>query len=56
MFHLLDMAVVNSYILYSVSSQSSKKLTHEQFRIELTKELLLQISVDVGEDMPPCHG
>ena len=54
-FHLLDMAVVNTYVLYS-SVQKGKKLTHEQFRIELAKELLLQASVKVSDDMPACHG
>ena len=38
MFHLLDMAVVNAYILYTISVQA-KKLTHEQFRIELSRQL-----------------
>jgi hypothetical protein len=54
-FHLFDMAIVNSYVLYS-SVHSSRKLTHEQFRIELAKELLLQASVKVADDMPACHG
>ena len=39
-FHSLDMAVVNAYIVYKTSAQS-KKLTHEQFRIESAKEMLL---------------
>ena len=56
MFHLLDMAVVNAYIMYTTSTQSSRKRTHEQFRIELAKELLLQSSIDVGEDVPLSHG
>ena len=56
MFHLLDMAVVNAYILYTISFQSSRKLTHEQFRIELARELLLQTAIDVGEDVPLSHG
>ena len=30
-FHLLDTAVVNAYITYTHSQQSSKKLTHVQF-------------------------
>ena len=55
-FHLFDMAVVNAYILYSTSTQSSRKLTHEQFSIELSKEMLLQVSVDISEDAPLSHG
>ena len=51
-FHLLDMAVVNSYVMYTLSQQSQKKLTHEQFRIELAKELLLQVSVEVDGETP----
>ena len=54
-FHLLDMVVVNSYILYS-SLQKRRKLTHEQFRIELAKDLLLTAAVNVAEEMPTCHG
>ena len=49
-FHLLDMAVVNSYILYNESTQSTRKLTHEKYRIHLASELLL----DAGE-VPPLH-
>ena len=41
MFQLLDMAVVNAYIMYTTSTQSSKKCTHEQFRIELLSSLPL---------------
>ena len=55
MFHLLDMAVVNAYILYT-STQPTKKLTHEQFRIELAKEMLLQVSTDTAEVAPLPHG
>ena len=55
MFHMLDMAVVNAYILYTVSTPA-KKLTHEQFRIELARQLLLEASVDVCEDMHQRHG
>ena len=39
-FHSLDMAVVNAYIVYKTFAHL-KKLTHEQFRIELAKEMLL---------------
>lgn len=57
LFHLLDMAVVNAYVLYTVSTSASlKKLTHEQFRVEIAKQLLLQSSVDVSEDVPVTHG
>ena len=41
-FHLLDMAIVNSYVLYS-SVHTGRRLTHEQFRIELANELLLRL-------------
>ena len=49
-FHLIDMAVVNSYILYKESSQSAHKLTHEMYRILLACELL----VEAGE-APHVH-
>ena len=52
-FHLLDMAVVNAYVLHT---HINKRLTHEQFRIELAKELLLETSTDVSENMPVTHG
>ena len=39
-FSLLDVAVVNSYILYTLSEQDGKKLSHLNFRIRLAKELL----------------
>ena len=55
-FHILDMAVVNANVLYTSSQQSSKKLTHEQFRIELAKEMLLHALVNVSEDMHQSHG
>lgn len=53
-FHLFDMAIVNAYVMHTTSSPS-KKLTHENFRIELAKELLLEASVDVTAEMslPP---
>lgn len=39
-FHLVDAAIVNAYILHTVT-HGTKKLTHVQFRIEVAKELLL---------------
>ena len=40
-FFLLDTAVVNSYILYTEEHPNKKKrMTHEQFRIELANNLL----------------
>ena len=46
-FFLLDMAVVNSYVLYTFNNSNSKaRLSHEQFRIQLAKELLTS---DVAE-------
>lgn len=48
------MAIVNAYVLHTISSPQ-KRLTHENFRIELAKGLLLEASVDVMADMslPP---
>ena len=53
-FHLIDMAVINAYIIHA--SSANKKLTHELFRIQLAKELLLDASLDVSEDVPVSHG
>ncbi len=39
-FHLFDMAIVNAYILYRMSSQPGRKLDHKTFRIELAKSSL----------------
>ena len=39
-FFLFDAAVVNSYTLYRQQQQQGGRMTHEQFRIELAKDLL----------------
>ena len=39
-FHLLDLSVVNGYILYR--RHGAGHCTHEQFRVELARELLLK--------------
>ena len=39
-FHLLNTAIVNAYILYTQSTQSSRELSHVDFRIEIAKGLL----------------
>ena len=44
-FHLLDVAVVNAYIMYQQSAQGPK-LTHKMFRVELAKEMLLYAGLD----------
>ena len=46
-FHLIDTTIVNAYILYSQSTQSSRKLTHVNFRIELAKGLLQQAGEEI---------
>ena len=59
-FHLLDVALVNSYIMYTESTQIGRKLTHEQFRVEVAKGLLLQVGISEGGlegseiDLPHC--
>lgn len=53
-FHLLDVAVVNSYILYQLSHQS-KHLTHEQYRIALAKELLCTSTSGVAHGRQPAQ-
>ncbi len=39
-FHLFDMAIVNAYILYRMSSQPGRKLDHKNFRIDLAMSFL----------------
>ena len=46
-FHLIDTTIVNAYILYKESTQSTRKLTHVNFRVELAKGLLQQAGHDV---------
>ena len=36
---VFDVAIVNSYIMYSESLQDGRKLTHEQFRVEVASGL-----------------
>ena len=55
-FHLLDMAVVNAYVLYTLSEHTGRKLTHEQFRIELAKGLLMEVAINPSEDMLTTPG
>ena len=46
-FHLLDVAIVNAYILYrQTPTEDGKHLTHEHFRIELAKGLLQSSACD----------
>lgn len=46
-FHLLDLSVVNAYILYQQCQQGKPKLSHERFRVELAKEMLLKAGSDI---------
>ena len=43
-FTLFDIAIINSYILYTLSTQSNRKKSHLHFRIELAKQLLHEAS------------
>ena len=47
-FHLLDMAVVQAYTLYRQSQQSTRHLSHVQFRVELAKQLLISAGATVS--------
>jgi len=40
-FHLLDLAIVNSYIL--LSSCGGKKISHRDFRLTLIREMLARV-------------
>ena len=51
-FHLLNTAIVNAYLLYMESTQSTRKLTHVDFRIDLAKSLLQEAGEPIA-DTPP---
>ena len=40
--HLLDLSVVNAYILYRENNTQCSRVTHEQFRIQLGSEMLMK--------------
>ena len=48
-FHLLNTAQVNAYILYTQSTQASRKLSHVDFRIQLARELLQEAGAVVPD-------
>ena len=52
-FHLLDVAIVNAYILYTISPHTGHRLNHEHFRIELAKELLADTAVGPSQLRTP---
>ena len=41
-FHLIDLAIVNSYILYKLSHQDRRHKTHAEYRIDIATNLLLE--------------
>ena len=51
-FHLIDLAIVNAYIMYCGTPQYGRRFTHEQFRIELAKGMLMSVAVNTADDMP----
>ena len=51
-FHLLDLSVTNAYIMNSEAPHTGCPLTHEHFRIDLAKRLLLSVAENVMEDAP----
>jgi len=55
-FFLLDMAVVNSYVLYTLQNPDKKRrLTHEEYRVQLATDLLSAAGVDSNTTLAP-HG
>ena len=40
-FHLIEVAIVNAYIMYLMTPCEGRRLTHKEFRIQLAKELLM---------------
>jgi len=49
-FHLLDLAIVNSYIL--LSSCGGKKISHRDFRLTLIREMLAHSGYEPRPSMP----
>jgi len=49
-FHLLDLAIVNSYIL--LSSCGGKKISHRDFRLTLIREMLARSGHEPRPSMP----
>ena len=49
-FHLIEVAIVNTYILYVIQTKQDrlKTLTHQRFRIQLAQQLLM----DAGDAIP----
>ena len=47
-FLLLDMAVVNSYILYTLQNPDKRRLSHEQFRVTHATDLLHAAALVTG--------
>lgn len=54
-FHLLDLSVVNAYILYRQSQPGKPQLTHERFRVELAKEMLFKAGSDITSEPHQRH-
>jgi hypothetical protein len=49
-FHLLDLAILNSYILFS--SCGGKKISHRDFRLALIREMLARAGHEPQSSMP----
>ena len=47
---------MNAYILHGDTSHSGRGFTHEQFKIEFAKGLLMSVAVNTIEDMPRATG
>ena len=48
-FHLIEVAIVNAYIMYLTTPCEGRRLTHKEFRIQLAKELLMDTVTDDAE-------
>ena len=55
-FHLIDLAVVNAYIMYTEAPHRGRQLTHEQFRIKLASQMLSSVAVNVSDNAPTASG
>lgn len=54
-FFLVDAAIVNSYIMYCMANREGRRFTHEQYRVELARDLLKAANTQLPSTDTP-HG
>ena len=55
-FYLLEVALVNAYVMYSQSNPSTNRPTHQQFRRTLALQILEEAGISIaGQQTPPTN-